>query len=146
MVIMNLGGLIPMSTYICPSLCIILLNMVLRRCGKRMTLAWYGAVSILSLMMGPDKEAVAVFIFLGYYPIVKPMLDKTRLNWLWKVLLFNSSILIMYWLLINLFGMAQLAAEFQGLGTILLLVTLVLGNMVFFMLDKILGSELKLRR
>lgn len=137
-VIMSLGGLIPVATFVCPMLCMLLLTVVLRQCGRRIAWAWYGAVAILSLLLGPDKEAAAVFVFLGYYPNVKPRLDRLKLPMLWKGLLFNGSILIMYWLLMNLFGMASIAAEFQEMGFALLIVTLLLGNVTFFLLDRVL--------
>ena len=145
-VIMSLGGLIPLATYICPMLCILLLKTVLQICGSRIAWAWYGAVSILSLLLGPDKEAAAVFVFLGYYPIVKPKLDAAKLSWLWKGLLFNASVLAMYWLLIHLFGMAQVAAEFRELGTAMLIVTHLLGNLCFFLVDRILNRKLRFGR
>ena len=100
-VIMSLGGLIPVATYVCPMLCALLLQLVLKLCGSRIAWAWYGAVAILGLLMSPDKEAAAVFVFLGYYPIVKPWLDRRRAKWLWKGLLFNGATLLMYWLLMQ---------------------------------------------
>ena len=141
-VIMAMGGLIPVATYVCPMLCAMLQSVVLIFCGRRIAWAWYGAVAILGLLLGPDKEAAAVFLFLGYYPIVKPNLDKLRLRWLWKGLLFNVAILTMYWLLLNLFGMAQLAAEFSELGLVLGIVLLLMGNLTFFLLDIVLGRLL----
>lgn len=139
-IVMSMGGLIPVATYVCPMLCCILQFMVLKFCGSRVAWAWYGAVAILSLIMGPDKEAAAVFVFLGYYPIVKPRLDGLKGKWLWKGLLFNASILVMYWLLIHLLGMAQVAAEFAEVGTIMTMVMLLMGNLIFFLLDKILDN------
>lgn len=138
-VIMSLGGLIPVATYVCPMLCMLLLSVVLQACGSRVAWGWYGAVAILGLLMGPDKEAAAVFLFLGYYPILKPKLDKMKGKWLWKGLLFNASILVMYALLIHLFGMARVAGEFEELGSVMLIVMLVLGNVIFFLMDKVLG-------
>ena len=102
--IMNLGGLIPVATYVCPVLCMVLLNVVDLYCGKRTAWAWYGAVAILSLLMSPDKEAAAVFLVLGYYPIVKPWLDGKKLRFLWKGLLFNGSVIALYAVLIRLMG------------------------------------------
>ena len=139
-IIMSLGGMIPVATYVCPMLCAILQFTVLLFCGSRVAWAWYGAVAILGLMLGPDKEAAAVFVFIGYYPILKPKMDRLPLKWLWKALLFNVSILSMYWLLINLFGMAQISVEFAELGMIMTVVMLVMGNVIFFMLDKILDN------
>jgi hypothetical protein len=139
MVIMNLVGLIPVATFVCPMLCMMILNVVIRFCGKRIGWAWYGAVAILSVLMAPDKEAAAIFVFLGYYPLVKPKLDAMKSGMLLKFLFFNSVILLMYWLLINLFGLAQLAQEFSELGVIMTVFTLITGNLIFYMLDRILG-------
>lgn len=142
-VLMCMGGLIPLATYVCPAMCMLILKLVISRCGSRVGWGWYGAVAILGLLMGPDKEAAAVFTCLGYYPILKPKLDKLKLKWLWKGLLFNGVILAMYWLLMHLFGMEQLASEFAEMGQIMLLITLVLGNVTFFMLDRLLGMRLR---
>lgn len=139
LVIMNLVGLIPVATYVCPALCMIILSVVLKLCGRRIAWAWYGAVAILSLLLAPDREAAAIFLVLGYYPILKPALDQLRFGKFLKILLFNSVILLMYWLLIRLFGMEQLAKEYLEMGILMTLVTLILGNMVFFMLDRILS-------
>ena len=145
-VIMSLGGLIPVATYVSPMLCAILLQAVLLSCGVRIAWAWYGAVAILAVLLSPDKEAAAVFVFLGYYPIVKPRLDRMKPSWLWKGLLFNGSIAVMYFLLLKLFGMAELGAEFQEFGLVMLAVLLIMGNVTFFLLDRLLGMRKFQRR
>ena len=124
-------------------LCALLLQFVLKLCGSRIAWAWYGAVAILGLLMSPDKEAAAVFVFLGYYPIVKPWLDRRRAKWLWKALLFNGATLLMYWLLMHLFGMTAILEEFQDLGIAMTAVLLVLGNVTFFLLDKVLSKKFR---
>ena len=144
-VIMCMGGLIPVATFLCPMLCMLLLAVVRKNCGDRIAWAWYGAVAILGVLLGPDKEAAAVFVFLGYYPILKPKMEKLPLGWLWKGLLFNASILAMYWLLLNLFGMAQIAAEFEEMGVVLMATTLIMGNVTFFLLDRLLNIRFKRR-
>ena len=145
-VIMSMGTLIPVATYVCPMLCALLLKLVLGSCGKRIAWAWYGAVALLSLLLAPDKEAAAVFACIGYYPIVKPGLDQKRFAWLWKGLLFNAAILLMYWLLMHLFGLDQITAEFDSLGIAMTAVLLILGNVTFFLLDRLLGMRWKKRR
>ncbi len=140
-VIMSLGGLIPVATFVCPMLCMLLMAVVVKCCGSRMAWAWYGAVAMLSLLLGPDKEAAAVFLFLGYYPILKPRLDRFPLRWLWKGLLFNGAILTMYAILLHLLGMDQLVQEFSEMGTAMTAVTLILGNITFFLLDRILSMR-----
>ena len=142
-IIMSMGTLIPIATYVCPMLCCLMLQLVLKICGGRIAWAWYGAVSLLSLLMAPDKEAAAVFLALGYYPIVKTRLDRRKGKWLWKGLFFNAVILILYWLLMHIFGFDQLAAEFADMGMILTAVMLLLGNVTFFLLDKLLEKKFK---
>lgn len=142
-VILSMGTLIPVATFVCPVLCMMLLNVVLKRCGNRIGWAWYGAVAILGALLAPDKEAAAVFVFLGYYPIIKPKMDALKAKWLWKLLYFNAAILAMYWLLMHLLGMVQIAEEFAELGTVMTLVTLLLGNITFFLLDRLLGMRFR---
>ena len=139
LVIMNLIGMIPIATFVCPMLCMMILTLVVRFCGKRIGWAWYGAVAILSSLLAPDKEAAAIFVFLGYYPIVKPIFDKSKGGAFFKLLLFNVMILLMYWLLIHLFGLSQIAQEYRELGFAMTVVTLLMGNLVFYLLDRILG-------
>lgn len=138
-VIMAMGGLIPVATYICPMLCALLLAYVCRFCGNRVGWAWYGAVMILSLLLCPDKEAAAVFAAFGYYPIIKPKIDKSALRWLWKAILFNTISILLYLLLIYVFGMIYILTEFQELGIAGLVITLLLGNVCFFLLDRVLN-------
>lgn len=139
LVIMNMVGLIPVATYVCPSLCMILLSVVLKLCGRRIGWAWYGAVAILSVLMAPDKEAAAIFAVLGYYPMIKPAFERTRMPNTCKYLYFNVVILAVYWLLINLMGLTEIAKEFAEMGILFTVVMLLMGNMIFRMLDRILS-------
>lgn len=140
-----LGGLIPAATFICPMLSMLILTLVLKRCGNRIAWTWYGAVALLSVLLSPDKEAAAVFVFLGYYPIIKPRLDTLPLRWLWKLLIFNAAILLMYFLLMQVFGMTQILRDFEEMGKILTLITLLLGNATFLLLDRLLSVRFRIR-
>ena len=66
-VIMCLGTIIPVATFVCPMACMVLLTVVYRLTGVRIAWAWYAAVSILSLLLGPDKEAASVSRLSSYY-------------------------------------------------------------------------------
>ena len=145
-VIMTLGGAIPLNTFLCPIVCMMILRFVLSIVGKRVAWAWYGAVSILSLLLGPDKEAASIFVVLGYYPILKPRLDKMKGGLIIKLALFNVVILAMYWVLIRILGMDQIASDYAELGRVMTVIMLVLGNVTFWMLDKVLGKPLKKRK
>ena len=145
-VIMCLGTLIPVATLVCPMLCILVGKVVLDRCGSKIAVAWYCGTSLLSLLLAPDKEAAAVLTALGYYPIIKPKLEKLPIRWLWKGLFFNAVTLALYWALMHVFGMAYLIQEFQQMGTVMLIVTLVLGNICFFLMDLVLSKQLRFKR
>lgn len=144
-VIMCLGTVIPLATFICPLLCMILLSLVLRFTDVKIAWGWYIAVCILGLLLSPDKEAAATFVFLGYYPIIKPYLDRLKLSFIWKLALFNIAIGAMYGSLIFLFGMEALLTEFNQMGTILCVVTMMLGNLCLFVFDCLLTRMGKLR-
>ncbi len=138
-VIMCLGTLFPLATYLCPVICALILQTVFFACGKRIAWVWFGTVAVLSVLLAPDKEAAAVFAFLGYYPIVKCRLDRSTLCWLWKLLLFNGATIAAYSVLIWVLGLGELAESFQEAGVVLTVVTLALGNLTFLVLDKLLS-------
>ena len=140
-VFMAMGTLIPLATFICPMICILMMRVVLRQCGTRMAWAWYGAVAILSLFFSPDREAAAMFCFLGYYPIIKPWFDGLKFGKLAKLVFFNSVILLMYWILMNVLGIDDIVQEYQELGMVMTVITLVLGNWTFLLLDLILSRK-----
>ena len=70
-VIMSLGSLIPVNTYVCPVLCILITRPVMERCGKRLAWCYYMATAVLSMLLAPDREAALVYLFLGYYPLIR---------------------------------------------------------------------------
>ena len=139
-VIMCLGGLIPVATYVCPVLCALICFVVLHFCGKRIVWTWYAAVSILSTLIGPDKEAAFIFVFLGYYPIIKHSFDRCPFCILLKALYFNASVILAYSLMIFILGFDIVLSDLTGLGFVWLCVLLVLGNITFFLLDALLKS------
>ena len=140
-VIMSMGGLIPVATFVCPMFCMILLRLVSQLCGRRIGWTWYGAVAILGLLLGPDKEAAAVFVVIGHYPVWKPVIDRSPLKWLLKVMFFNGSILALYWVMLHLLGLNELSSGFDGIGVAGMILMLLMGNIIFFMLDKLLSMR-----
>ena len=145
-VIMSFGTIIPVATYVCPAICMLLGQVVLKTCGGRVAWAWYGAVALLAVLLlyGCGKTPVVETTeSAGYYPMVKPRLEKRKLPWLWKAALFNAVILALYWLLIHLMGMDALAEEFAEAGAVMTVVMLLLGNLIFFLLDKVLSKRFR---
>ena len=137
-VIMCLGGIIPVATFVCPVLWCILLQISLKGLGKRGAWVWYAAVSLLVLLLGPDKEAAAVFVFLGYYPIIRTKFPKSLLGWLVKLVYFNAVILVLYWLLLQVLGIDRVVSDYSGIGFTMAAILIALGNVTFVMLDRLL--------
>lgn len=137
-VIMCLGGMIPLATFVCPMLCVLLQYVVYRICKGRIAWAWFGAVALLSVLLSPDKEAALVFCMLGCYPMVKPWLERSKLHWLWKALLFNSAVALVYGLLLRVLGLHDLLREYRTMGIAGLVICLALANATFFLMDRLL--------
>ena len=99
------------------------------------------ASAMLSLLLAPDKEAAAIFLALGYYPIVKPKLDrKSKIRrWVGKFLLFNVSILAVYAVLLFVLRLDALREEFSAMSGALLAGLLLGGNFLFWLDDRLLG-------
>ena len=138
-VIMCLGGYISVATYVCPMFCCATQFIVLRFCGIRLAWTWYALVVILSGLMSPDKEAALVFLAIGYYPLIKQRLDVCRFSIVLKILFFNISIAIIYTVMINILGMHDIAKDNMEFGTVGLVIILLLGNITFLLLDRLLA-------
>ena len=137
MVILLLGGVIPVATYAVPMLCGLLLLPILLEFGKKAAWATFFAVAALALMLDFDKEAAFFYLFIGYYPIVKWRLDKLRpkaLRIAAKIALFTVSMVVMYSLLQLLFPVLAVLKDFEEMGvllSVLFLVAYVLCMMLF---------------
>ena len=139
--IMAMGTIIPVATYCAPVLASMTLLPALALCGEKLSWAMFFASAILSLLLAPDKEAAAIFLALGYYPIVKPRLDrmpKIR-RWIGKALLFNVSILAVYAALLLVLKQDALREEFSAMSGALLAGLLLGGNVLFWLDDRLLG-------
>lgn len=143
-VILCLGGLIPLATFCCPVLASLVLLPVMRRWGRRDAVLVWAASALLGLLLGPDKEAAGIYLVLGYYPALQPALNRKRplVRWCAKLLLFNAATLALYAVLIFVLGLDALVQEYRETGTALLLATLVMGNAAFLVYDLAL-SRLK---
>ena len=136
------GGIIPLATYCCPILAMLALLPVLEEFGPRLALISYAAVSVLGLLLAPDKEVACFFLFLGYYPILRPQLDRLRsrlVRTLLKLVLFNVSILALYLLLLFVFQLSAILEDFAGLSLLMGGAMLLIGNCTFLVLDGLLS-------
>ena len=139
-VILLLGGVIPVGTYLAPMLASLPLIVLLSELPKSLCLGWYAIVALLGALLCPDPETAFVFVFLGWYPAAKPALDRLpRLpRAVCKLLIFNAAVAALYALLILVFRLEALVNEARETGTALLIVLLLLGNLSFLLFDLVL--------
>ena len=136
-VILLLGSLIPIGTYVAPMLASLPLVLLLAELPKPLCLGWYAVVAILAVLLCPDRETAFVFVFLGWYPIARPGLDRLPrlLRIAAKLLLFNAAVAALYALLILVFQLEALVEEARETGALLLLVLVLVGNLSFLLFD-----------
>ena len=139
-IIMCFGTMFPFMTYVSPMFCFIIGAILLRIISKSGFVCWYLAVTILSLILSPDKEAAAVFAVFGLYPLFRRWFEKLPVKWLFKLIYFNLLTLLLYWFLLQVIGLEALVQEFSGVGTVMMHVMLLAGNLIFILADRILRN------
>ncbi len=137
-VFLCLGGMIPLAVYACPILASAVLLPVREDCRKSYGWCCYGAIAILGLLLGPDKEASALFLFLGYYPLIQPKLNtigSPALRMLCKLAIAAAAIGTMYGVLLYVFCLAAVAEEFAQTAPWMLWTMAALGLLLFAVYD-----------
>ena len=139
-VILCLGGMIPLATFACPMLAMLCLSPAVCGYGTGTALLLYGAVSVLALLLGPDKEIALLYVFLGWYPGIRSGLEiiPRPVQWMVKCALFTLAVAAMYALVLHLFRLEAVVEEFAGYSTAMVLALMVLGNITFLVFDQLL--------
>lgn len=139
MTVMLMGSVIPLATFCCPVIASLALVPVLVEWGKKWSMAAYAAIALLSLMISPDKESALLFAFLGYYPAVKPQLDrikKTPLRIAAKLGIFNLAAAAMMLVIAFVLNMQAIVAEYAAMGTFGIAAFIVLANITMLAYDR----------
>ena len=105
------------------------------------SLLLYAASAILGLLLCPDKEIAFLYLFLGWYPAVRPQLGTVPrpVCWLVKCGLFSFAMVVMYALILHLLRLEAVVEEFTEYSTAMVLVLLALGNVTFLLFDRLLA-------
>ena len=134
-----MGSVLPFAEIAGPALASVCVLLTGTEFSVKAAFAVYSAVSVLGLIIVPDKESVLLFIFfLGWFPIFKMLIDgKLRPVpvLLIKLAVFNASVLLMYWLILKVFVMDQVAAEFSGYSPFMYAAVIILSNITVIILD-----------
>lgn len=139
--VMLLGGVIPLATFCCPMIASLALLPIYAEAGRKWTLMTYVAVAALGMMLCPDKEAALLFVFLGYYPALKPALDRIAnkpLRIAAKLGVFNAAAGAMLAVIAFVLNMQAVMAEYAAMGIVGCIVFAALANVSMLMYDRML--------
>lgn len=134
-VILLLGGMMGIGTFAAPVLAMAALLPILEECGPGASGTAYAAVSILALLLAPDRELALVYAGFGWYPILRPHIARIPsrlLRLLARLAVCNTVTAALYGLLLRLMG---LTADLAEASRLLNMALLVMGNAVFLLLD-----------
>lgn len=132
-----LGSVIPAATFCGPLLAMAALLPVLEELGPRAAGTAWAAVSILGLLLAADRELALVYLFFGWYPVLRPRINKLPsrpLRIAVKLAVCNGTVFLLYRLLGALLGLTE-----DMTSPLLAAATVVLANMTFFLADLALG-------
>lgn len=136
--LLTLGGVIPIATFCAPMLAMAVLLPVLEEYGPRAAGTAWLAVSLLALLLDPDREAALVYLCFGWYPLLRPRIAKLPsrlLRLAAKLAVCGAAVALLYGALMKLLG---LTADLEEAGAWLTAVLLILANITFLLLDRAL--------
>lgn len=150
--VLFLSGVFPFAEYAIPAVAGIFLVALVIDFGRGAAWLCYGVIALLGLILLPNKEAaLAHACFLGYYPILKSVLERIpnrALEWVCKLAVFNAAVVAAFVLLVYAFGMSELPKDLALPGNLSLPVTLgillVAANAVFLLYDSALSGLIRL--
>ncbi len=149
LLMMFMTGLVPFSSYLFPAMAGIVLIAVADEMGVKTALLVYAVVSVLAILIVPDQEAKLLFIlFLGYYPMLKPVLEKLpRLfSFFIKLAVFNGIIVAFYYITLYILGIPDILEGWGDLGKYTIYAALGMANFTFIMYDFLLTQVLQIYR
>lgn len=143
LLLMVVLSFIPSFEYVSPAVAGLMIWVIKDQINTKWAVVSFIAVSILVQFLSPNIEARILFVFLlGYYPILRDYFEKLKykpVQLILKLALFNLTAISAYWLVINVFGMAELLDDMNEMGQYGSIILLVMGNVAFVAYDFFLG-------
>jgi len=135
-------SVIPFLTYALPALAGALIILIVIELDKKWAVGVYTAVSLLAVLVVPDKEAAVLYAaFFGYYPIIKAVVEsklKKAVCWVIKIALFCVTMVVSYYLMIKFMGVEF--DELQTFGKFAVPILLGMGILAFILYDFTLSA------
>ncbi len=126
----------PYLTYAIPGIAGLFIMVALIETDWKWALLSYLSSAILVFLSAETESRLLYIFFLGYYPILKALIEKLKkpiFEWFIKLMSFNLAVLLVYIIFARLFGISL--EDFGAFGRYGAFVLLGLGNIVFVFYD-----------
>lgn len=126
----------PYLTYAIPAVAGLFIMVTVIEINCKWAAGAYLSSAVLVFLLAEPESKLLYITFFGYYPIVKALLEKFRkpvAEWAVKILLFNSAVLLVYFVFAGAFGVS--VEDFGEWGKYGAIGLLGLGNIVFVLYD-----------
>lgn len=136
-VLLTLGGVMPVATFCAPVLAMAVLLPVLEEYGPRAAGTAWAAVSLLALVLDPDREAALVYLCFGWYPLLRPGIaghPSRAVRTAVKMAVCTGECLLLYGVVWRMLGLPEDPMAGRGIRVLLL----ALANATFLILDRAL--------
>lgn len=131
----------PYFTYAVPAFSSLVMMIILIELGAKWAFFSYLTSSFLIFLFAETESKILFILFFGFYPIMKALIEKinkTLIEWPLKLALFNTMVLLAYFVLTKLFMLPlDDFGDLQKYGTLILLV---LANVVFVLYDIVISK------
>lgn len=135
-IVIMLTSYFPYLTYAIPALAGIFMMVPLIECGVSWSVGTYIASSAIIFITGETEAKLLYVLFLGYYPILKSIIErinKQAVEWVLKFICFNVAAVAFYYVSSMVFAVSF--DDFGEWGRYGALIFLVLCNAVFVLYD-----------
>ena len=141
------GAIIPPMAYVMPAFAGIIVWSVCGQINYSSALLCYAATATLSLLLIPEIEAKTLFVLLfGYYPLLRERLHeltqqiKSKVRRIFvrftaKFVLFNVMAIAFYYIVVGIFGVADVLNGFEEFGQYAVYAFWAMGAATFFLYD-----------
>lgn len=135
-VVIMLTSYFPYLTYAIPAVAGLFMMVSLIECGTSWAFLSYVTSAAIVFIVGENEAKLLYIMFLGYYPILKSVIEKLKngfVEWLLKLLCFNVAAISFYFIASLLFSIQF--DDFSVLGKYGALIFLLMCNAVFVLYD-----------
>lgn len=126
----------PYLTYAIPAIAGLFIMVLVIELDKKWALAAFIASAVIVFLFAEIESKLMYIGFLGYYPILKAIIDKIGkpvIEWVIKIVAFNAAVLILYTAFSGLLNIS--VRDFGVLGEYGIIILLVVANIVFVLYD-----------